>query len=51
MQAGGDVAFKIIGIPDEYTMTGSQQEIFNHYGITPEGLAQTATHLWAAAPA
>ena len=31
--------FKIIGIPDEYTVTGSQQEIFNHYGINEEGIA------------
>ncbi len=34
--------FKIVGIPDEYTVTGSQDEIFTHYGITPEGLAQRA---------
>ena len=31
--------FKIIGIPDEYTVTGSQEEIFNHYGISEEGIA------------
>jgi transketolase len=31
--------FKIIGIPDEYTVTGSQQDIFNHYGITEAGIA------------
>lgn len=31
--------FKIIGIPDEYTVTGSQQEIFNHYGISEVGIA------------
>ncbi len=30
--------FKIIGIPDEYTVTGSQQEIFNHYGISEAGI-------------
>lgn len=30
--------FKIIGIPDEYTITGSQQDIFNHYGISEEGI-------------
>jgi transketolase len=34
--------FKIIGIPDEYTVTGSQMEIFSHYGITDCGLAATA---------
>lgn len=42
MQAGVAVQFKIVGIPDEYTVTGSQAEIFEHYGITPEGLAETA---------
>ena len=31
--------FKIIGIPDEYTVTGSQEDIFNHYGISEEGIA------------
>ena len=42
MEEGVYLPFKIIGIPDEYTVTGSQQEIFQHYGITPEGLAQAA---------
>lgn len=37
--------FKIIGIPDEYTVTGSQQEIFAHYGITATGIAGTALAL------
>jgi transketolase len=37
--------FKIIGIPDEYTVTGSQNEIFNHYGISENGLANTALEL------
>jgi len=37
--------FKIIGIPDEYTVTGSQTEILNHYGISEEGLAATALQL------
>ncbi|ACT93349.1 transketolase family protein [Dyadobacter fermentans] len=37
--------FKIIGIPDEYTVTGSQSEIFNHYGISEEGIAATALAL------
>jgi transketolase len=36
---------RIVGIPDEYTWTGSQKEIFTHYGITPDGLAQTAVAL------
>jgi len=42
MQAGLSVPFKIVGLPDEYTVTGSQPEIFEHYGITAEGLAMTA---------
>ncbi|KXI26907.1 transketolase [Paraglaciecola hydrolytica] len=32
---------KICGIPDEYTVTGSQADIFSHYGISMEGLAKT----------
>lgn len=35
------VPFKIIGIPDEYTVTGSQNEVFQHYGISEHGLVQT----------
>ena len=45
MQAGVYLPFKIVAIPDEYTVTGSQQEIFEHYGITPEGLTATACRL------
>ena len=45
MQAGVSVAFKIVGIPDEYTVTGSQADIFRHYGISMEGLAETALSL------
>lgn len=37
--------FRIIGIPDEYTVTGSQQEIFTHYGLTKEGLSNAALDL------
>lgn len=36
---------KIVGIPYEETVHGSQDEIFNHYGITGEGLQQTALEL------
>ena len=39
MQHGISKPFRIIGIPDEYTVTGSQQDIFNHYGINEEGIA------------
>lgn len=37
--------FKIMGIPDEYTVTGSQQEIMSHYGISEDGIAETARQL------
>jgi transketolase len=38
-------AFKIVGIPDEYTVTGSQAEILEHYGISAQGLADIARRL------
>jgi transketolase len=41
-QAGVATSFRIVGIPDEYTVTGSQADIFRHYGLSMEGLAQTA---------
>jgi transketolase len=45
VQKGICIPFKIVGIPDEHTVTGSQSEIFEHYGISPQGLANTARHL------
>jgi transketolase len=45
LQAGVSVPFRIVGIPDEYTVTGSQADIFRHYGISMEGLADTAKKL------
>jgi len=39
MQKGFRNKFKIMGIPDEYTVTGSQLEIFDHYGISEKGIA------------
>lgn len=39
------IAFKIMGIPDEHTVTGGQMEILAHYGISAEGLANEATKL------
>jgi transketolase len=45
LQLGLVKPFKIIGIPDEYTVTGSQQDIFNHYGISEKGIADTALSL------
>ena len=45
MENGVCIPFKIVAIPDEYTVTGSQNDIFKHYGISPQGLAHTARNL------
>jgi transketolase len=45
LRAGLHVPFQIAGIPDEDTVTGSQVDIFRHYGLTMEGLAQRALAL------
>ena len=45
MEAGIKVPFRRVGLPDEDTVTGSQSEIFLHYCISGEGLAQTARNL------
>ena len=45
MEAHISVPFKIIGIPDEYTVTGTQMDIFSHYGMTAQGLALAAKTL------
>jgi transketolase len=45
MQAGIFRPLRIVGIPDEHTVTGSQGEIFQHYGMSPQALSQTARQL------
>jgi len=45
LEAGISKPFQIVGIPDEYTVTGSQQDIFDHYGISAVGLAGKAQAL------
>lgn len=45
MQAGVYLPMKIVGFPDAPMVTGSQTEIFNHYGISARGLADTALAL------
>jgi transketolase len=45
MQHGLHKPFRIVGIPDEYTVTGSQQDIFNHYHITKDGIAEVVKGL------
>lgn len=36
------VPMTIMGIPDETTVTGNSSEIFNHYGLTADGVAEQA---------
>ena len=45
MQERIHVPFKIVGFPDEETVSGSQNEIFNYYGISGNGLMETALNL------
>lgn len=45
MQAGVNAPFRIVGIPDEETVTGAQADIFRHYGISMEGLSDVALKL------
>lgn len=33
-------AMRILGLPDEKLFTGTSTEVFAHYGLTPEGIAQ-----------
>ena len=40
-----NVKFKILGIPDEYMMNGSQSDVLDHYGMSPEGIAKTSLSL------
>ena len=50
MAGGCKVAFEIVGFPDEYMVTGSQLDIFTHYGISAQGLAVRAENLLARRP-
>jgi transketolase len=45
MESGLFVPFKRVGIPDEDTITGSQSEIYKHYGISGEGLMKLAEQM------
>lgn len=45
MQGGIAKPFRIVGVPDEETITGAQADIFRHYGISMEGLTATALSL------
>lgn len=45
LQAGVAKPFRIVGLPDEETVPGSQADIFRHYGISMEGLTETVMEL------
>lgn len=45
LQKGFHNRFQVMGIPDEYTVTGSQQAIFDHYGINGPGIVEIAQQL------
>jgi transketolase len=45
MQKNLHLPFQIVGLPDEDTVTGSQVEIFESYGISAKGLADRALKL------
>lgn len=42
LETGHHILFRRVAFPDETMVTGSQEEIFRHYGITAEGLCKTA---------
>jgi transketolase len=48
MRAGAAVPFRTVGVPDEYTVTGAQADIFRHYGLSMEGLSAVALEMFRA---
>jgi len=48
MQEKVFVPLRIVGMIHEFQVSGSQEEIFAHYGITPAGLAEKAKELLSA---
>jgi transketolase len=47
LQGGIHTRFKIAGFPDDHTVSGSQEEIFHHYGLDGPGLAVAGRNLLA----
>jgi transketolase len=45
LEAGLAPSYRVAGIPDEYTVTGSQEEILGHYGISGSGLSRVMRKL------
>ncbi len=39
------IKLKILGIPDEYMVNGSQSDVLDYYGMSPEKIADTAQRL------
>ena len=44
-QNGLNLSFKIIGIPDEYMINGSQSDVLDYYDMEPNKLASIAKKL------
>ena len=44
-QAGYNTKFKILGIPDEYMINGSQADVLDHYDMSPEKIAKISKDL------
>ena len=42
-----NINFKIIGIPDEYMVNGSQSDVLDHYNMSPEKIAKITKSLIA----
>ena len=41
-QSNINIAFKIVGFPDEYMTNGSQSDVLDHYNMSPEKLSEIA---------
>ena len=44
-QAGYNTKFKILGIPDEYMINGSQADVLDHYDMNPEKISEISKSL------
>ena len=44
-QSNINIAFKIVGFPDEYMTNGSQSDVLDHYNMSPEKLAEIAEYI------
>jgi len=44
-QAGYNTKFKILGIPDEYMINGSQADVLDHYDMSPEKISEISKSL------